>query len=78
MHLMVPDTEWACYAPSKFITSSPHKRWKDIGKKGWIFNIGSIGEKQIVAPNPEFETYRVAKSHLVMQVNNVRKHSKII
>ena len=40
-----------------------HKRWKDIGKKGWIFNIGSIGEKQIVVQS-EFETYRVAKSAL--------------
>lgn len=58
-----PDTEWACYAQVNLL-QAVYKRWKDIGKKGWIFNIGSIGEKQIVAPNPEFETYRVAKSAL--------------
>jgi NAD(P)-dependent dehydrogenase (short-subunit alcohol dehydrogenase family) len=41
-----------------------YKRWRDIGKTGWIFNIGSIGEKHNVAPQPEFETYRVAKAAL--------------
>jgi len=58
-----PDSEWACYAQVNLLQSI-YKRWKEIGKSGWIFNIGSIGEKSIVAPNPEFETYRVAKSAL--------------
>ena len=58
-----PDTEWACYAQVNLLQAI-YKRWKEINKKGWIFNIGSLGEKTIVAPNPEFETYRVAKSAL--------------
>ena len=58
-----PDTEWACYAQVNLLQAI-YKRWKEINKTGWIFNIGSLGEKTIVAPNPEFETYRVAKSAL--------------
>lgn len=58
-----PDTEWACYAQVNLLQAI-YKRWKQINKTGWIFNIGSIGEKSIVAPDPEFETYRVAKSAL--------------
>ena len=58
-----PDTDWACYAQVNLLQAI-YKRWKQIGKVGWIFNIGSIGEKSIVAPDPEFETYRVAKSAL--------------
>ena len=63
MHLMV-QIQNGHVMPQVNLLQAVHKRWKDIGKKGWIFNIGSIGEKQIVAPNPEFETYRVAKSAL--------------
>ena len=58
-----PDTDWACYAQVNLLQAI-YKRWKKINKRGWIFNIGSIGEKNIVAPVPEFETYRVAKSAL--------------
>mgnify|MGYP003633423307 FL=1 len=58
-----PDTEWACYAQVNLLQAI-YKRWKEINKTGWIFNIGSLGEKTIVAPDPEFETYRVAKSAL--------------
>jgi MoaA/NifB/PqqE/SkfB family radical SAM enzyme/NAD(P)-dependent dehydrogenase (short-subunit alcohol dehydrogenase family) len=58
-----PDTEWACFAQVNLLQAI-YKRWKEINKKGWIFNIGSLGEKNIVAPDPEFETYRVAKSAL--------------
>jgi len=58
-----PDTEWANYAQTNLLYAV-YKRWKEIGKSGWIFNIGSSGEKTIVAPDPEWETYRVAKSAL--------------
>ena len=58
-----PDTEWANYAQVNLLHAL-YKRWKEIGKNGWIFNIGSIGEKTIVAPDPDFETYRVAKAAL--------------
>jgi len=58
-----PDCEWANYAQVNLL-QSVYKRWRDIGKSGWIFNIGSSGEKSIVAPDPEWETYRVAKSAL--------------
>ena len=58
-----PDTEWANYAQVNLLHAL-YKRWKEIGKTGWIFNIGSIGEKNIVAPDPDFETYRVAKAAL--------------
>jgi NADP-dependent 3-hydroxy acid dehydrogenase YdfG len=31
------------------------------GKTGHIINIGSTGSKNIVAPEPRFETYRISK-----------------
>ena len=58
-----PDTEWANYGQVNLL-QAVYKRWKSLNKKGWIINIGSVGEKSIVAPDPEFETYRVAKSAL--------------
>jgi len=58
-----PDTEWANYAQTNLLMAV-YKRWKELGKTGWIFNIGSVGEKSIVAPDPEFETYRVSKAAL--------------
>jgi hypothetical protein len=38
--------------------------WKASNKVGHIFNIGSVGEKTITAPEPRFETYRVSKAAL--------------
>ena len=58
-----PDTEWANYGQVNLL-QAVYKRWKSLNKKGWIINIGSVGERSIVAPEPEFETYRVAKSAL--------------
>lgn len=58
-----PDMPWANYAQVNLLMAV-YKKWKEAGKTGWIFNIGSIGEKTIVSPDPEFETYRVAKSAL--------------
>ena len=58
-----PDTEWANYGQVNLL-QAVYKCWKSLNKKGWIINIGSVGERSIVAPDPEFETYRVAKSAL--------------
>ena len=58
-----PDTEWANYAQVNLL-QAVYKRWKELGKTGWIFNIGSVGEQTVVAPDPDFETYRVAKAAL--------------
>ena len=38
--------------------------WKQNNKTGYIINIGSVGSESVVAPDPEFETYRVSKAAL--------------
>jgi NAD(P)-dependent dehydrogenase (short-subunit alcohol dehydrogenase family) len=38
--------------------------WREQKKSGYIINIGSVGSESVVAPDPGFETYRVAKSAL--------------
>jgi len=38
--------------------------WKAANKQGHIINIGSTGLKDIVAPDPSFERYRVSKAAL--------------
>jgi len=58
-----PDSEWANYAQVNLL-QAVYKRWKELNKSGWIFNIGSVGEQSIVAPDPDWETYRVAKAAL--------------
>ena len=58
-----PQEEWANFGQVQLLLEV-YKQWSDAGKDGWIFNIGSIGERFIVAPVPSFETYRVAKSAL--------------
>ncbi len=58
-----PDSEWANYAQVNLL-QAVYKRWKELNKSGWIFNIGSNGEQTIVAPDPDWETYRVAKAAL--------------
>lgn len=58
-----PDTQWANFAQVNLL-HAVYKRWKELNKSGWIFNIGSVGEKHIVAPSPDFETYRVSKAAL--------------
>jgi NAD(P)-dependent dehydrogenase (short-subunit alcohol dehydrogenase family) len=35
--------------------------WRHNNKQGWIINIGSVGTQNIVAPDPDFETYRISK-----------------
>ena len=38
--------------------------WRHNNKKGHIINIGSVGTQIVTAPDPDFETYRVAKQAL--------------
>jgi NAD(P)-dependent dehydrogenase (short-subunit alcohol dehydrogenase family) len=58
-----PQESWANFAQAN-LYMAVYDKWKDAGKAGYIFNIGSVGEKHIVAPEPRFETYRVAKAAL--------------
>lgn len=58
-----PQEEWADFGQVQVLLEV-YKQWKDHNKQGWIFNIGSVGAEHIVAPDPSFETYRVAKSAL--------------
>jgi len=58
-----PHEPWANYGQVNLLHEI-YKQWKKHNKVGYIFNIGSIGANTIVAPEPIFETYRVAKSAL--------------
>jgi NAD(P)-dependent dehydrogenase (short-subunit alcohol dehydrogenase family) len=58
-----PQEEWANFGQVQVLLEV-FAQWKAAGKQGWIFNIGSVGERNIVAPEPSFETYRIAKSAL--------------
>lgn len=58
-----PQEEWANFAQAQ-VYFAVYDAWKTAGKTGYIFNIGSVGEKNIVAPEPRFETYRVSKAAL--------------
>ncbi len=58
-----PQEAWANFAQSQ-LYFAVYDAWRAANKVGWIINIGSVGEKAIVAPEPRFETYRVAKAAL--------------
>jgi NAD(P)-dependent dehydrogenase (short-subunit alcohol dehydrogenase family) len=58
-----PQESWANFAQSQ-VYFAVYDAWKAAGKTGHIFNIGSSGNKTVVAPEPRFETYRVAKAAL--------------
>lgn len=58
-----PQEDWANFGQVQLYFAL-YDAWKSAGKTGYIFNIGSVGGKTIVAPEPRFETYRVAKSAL--------------
>lgn len=58
-----PQESWANFAQTNLYMAL-YDAWKVANKTGHIFNIGSVGEKNIVAPEPRFETYRVSKSAL--------------
>ena len=58
-----PQEEWANFGQAQLYFAL-YDAWKAAGKTGHIFNIGSVGERHTVAPEPRFETYRVAKAAL--------------
>jgi MoaA/NifB/PqqE/SkfB family radical SAM enzyme len=58
-----PQEDWANFAQAQMYMAV-YDAWKSAGKTGHIFNIGSSGSKNIVAPEPRFETYRVSKAAL--------------
>lgn len=58
-----PQEEWANFG-QVHVLEAVYDAWSQNNKKGYIFNIGSVGEKHIVAREPGFETYRVAKAAL--------------
>ena len=58
-----PQEAWANFAQSQ-VYFAVYDAWKSANKSGWIVNIGSTGNKTVVAPEPRFETYRVAKAAL--------------
>jgi NAD(P)-dependent dehydrogenase (short-subunit alcohol dehydrogenase family) len=58
-----PQEAWANFGQSQ-VYFAVYDAWKAANKQGWIINIGSVGNKNIVAPEPRFETYRVAKAAL--------------
>jgi len=58
-----PQESWANFGQVNVLLEV-YNAWKDANKSGWIINIGSVGSKNIVAPEPSFETYRTAKAAL--------------
>jgi NAD(P)-dependent dehydrogenase (short-subunit alcohol dehydrogenase family) len=58
-----PQEEWANFGQIQVLYEI-YTLWKANNKKGHIINIGSIGQRTIVAPEPSFETYRIAKAAL--------------
>lgn len=58
-----PQEEWANFG-QVHVLEAVYDAWKKNNKSGHIYNIGSTGEKHVVAREPSFETYRVAKAAL--------------
>lgn len=58
-----PQEEWANFG-QVHVLEAVYDAWSKHNKQGYIFNIGSVGEKHVVAREPSFETYRVAKAAL--------------
>ena len=58
-----PQEEWANFG-QVHVLEAVYDLWSKNNKSGHIYNIGSVGEKNIVAREPSFETYRVAKAAL--------------
>ena len=58
-----PQEDWANFGQANLYIKI-YDTWKKHNKSGYIFNIGSVGEQSIVAPEPRWETYRVSKAAL--------------
>ena len=58
-----PQEDWANFGQTNLYMKI-YDTWKEHNKTGHIFNIGSVGEQGIVAPEPRWETYRVSKAAL--------------
>jgi len=58
-----PQESWANFAQTN-LYMAVYDKWKAAGKAGYIFNVGSVGGKHIVSPEPRFETYRISKAAL--------------
>lgn len=58
-----PQESWANFGQTNLYIAI-YDQWKNANKVGHIFNIGSVGNKTIVSPEPRFETYRVSKAAL--------------
>lgn len=58
-----PQEAWANFG-QVLVLEAVYDLWSKHKKTGYIYNIGSVGEKTIVAREPSFETYRVAKAAL--------------
>ena len=58
-----PQESWANFAQTTLLIKM-FGAWKNANKKGFIFNIGSIGSDTVVSPEPSWETYRVSKKAL--------------
>ena len=58
-----PQETWANFAQTTLLMKM-FEAWKNADKRGFIFNIGSIGSDSVVSPVPSWETYRVSKKAL--------------
>lgn len=75
-----PQEAWANFGQVN-VLEAVYDAWSKNNKIGYIFNIGSVGEKQVVAREPSFETYRVAKaalSHASRQCTASFKANKVL
>jgi NAD(P)-dependent dehydrogenase (short-subunit alcohol dehydrogenase family) len=75
-----PQEAWANFGQVN-VLEAVYDEWSKNNKIGYIFNIGSVGEKQVVAREPSFETYRVAKaalSHASRQCTASFKANKVL
>jgi NAD(P)-dependent dehydrogenase (short-subunit alcohol dehydrogenase family) len=54
---------WANFAQTNLLFAVADL-WRKNNKGGYIVNIGSVGTESTVAPDPDFETYRVSKAAL--------------
>jgi hypothetical protein len=75
-----PQESWANFG-QVHVLEAVYDAWSKNNKSGHIYNIGSVGEKHIVARDPDFETYRVAKaalSHASKQCTASFKANKVL